>query len=382
MIRNDVPIRVGFGCTALARGLVSGGLDGIGNVSMELYRELSLLGGLDVSPVTFGYDLPEGLNFRDNIRLPNFSASTALSLLSGRPFLCESSLNSRVDIFHATDHRIPRLAGIPVVSTIHDLIPFEYPEWVSRKFRYLMLPAFRRSISWTDKIITISEYSKASIMRYFNVPSSSVTVIPNAVGEAWFSEVSGDQASSVRGKYGLSRDYIIAVGTLQPRKNYTRLVEAFRQLPPALRRELSLVIVGRDGWRSDDLVRTLRADGHSDNIIWLEAVPQPDLHALVSQASCLAFPSLAEGFGLPVLEAFAAGTPVVASNTTSIPEVAGNAAELVDPEDIDSITAGLTRVIDSPSHATELVELGRLRARQFSWQRSARETEAIYRTLL
>jgi alpha-1,3-rhamnosyl/mannosyltransferase len=146
--------------------------------------------------------------------------------------------------------------------------------------------------------------------------------------------------------------------------------------------EFGLILVGRAGWGCDKTVKFINQSTQKHNIKWLSYLPQNHLATLVKGASCLALPSLAEGFGLPVVEAFAAGVPVLTSNTTSLPEVAGDAAQLVDPTNVQDIAEGLEKILDNPSRSAELITKGLMQAQQFSWKRTAEETLAVYRSLI
>jgi alpha-1,3-rhamnosyl/mannosyltransferase len=183
-------------------------------------------------------------------------------------------------------------------------------------------------------------------------------------------------------KYELPKQYVIFVGTLQPRKNIKRLIRAYQTMRTQLRQEFGLVIVGRAGWGCDSTVNFIQESAQKDKVKWLKYLPQDHVETLVKGASCLALPSLAEGFGLPVVEAFAAGVPVLTSNTTSLPEVAADAAWQVDPTNVEDIADGLEKILDDKMLSEQLKIKGSVQARQFSWERTAKETVAVYRSLL
>jgi alpha-1,3-rhamnosyl/mannosyltransferase len=169
---------------------------------------------------------------------------------------------------------------------------------------------------------------------------------------------------------------------LQPRKNIHRVIDAYQSLPAQVRQTHDLVIVGRNGWGSESLVQRLQSVSSSSGVRWLGAVPDLDKRALLQSATALVFPSLSEGFGLPVLEAFASQTPVIASNTTSLPEIATDAALLVDPCDTQAIAHAMQHIANNPSHAAHLSSQGLVRAQHYSWQTCAQQTTAIYQRML
>ena len=183
-------------------------------------------------------------------------------------------------------------------------------------------------------------------------------------------------------RYGLPDKFFLFVGTLQPRKNIARVIEAYRSLPQGIRNEVPLVIVGRAGWQCDEIADALASGNYGTSVFWLRHLPDDDLLAVMKAATALVFPSLYEGFGLPVLEAFAAGTPVITSNGTSLPEVAGDAALLVDPVDIASIAEAMLRLLENPELVNILREKGYVRAREHSWDRTALMTLDVYRRVL
>jgi alpha-1,3-rhamnosyl/mannosyltransferase len=180
----------------------------------------------------------------------------------------------------------------------------------------------------------------------------------------------------------LKPGFFLFVGTLQPRKNLPRVLTAFQGLPASVRKEHPLIIVGRDGWANEDLLPQLRRLEEQSEGRWLSYLPQADVLALLQTAGALVFASLYEGFGLPVIEAFAAQCPVIASNTTSLPEVTGDAAWAVDPLDVDSIRAAMIDVLSNDSLRAKRIALGLERARQYTWHECARQTLAVYRKVL
>jgi len=379
-------MRIGLGVTALVKGIVSGHVDGIGVYTRSLLAELDKLNS-GKTIVNFGHcdtfathNLFPG-HLKSCLPLP-YPAATALSYLTSLPFPGASKLQSKIDLFHAPDHYIPRLGKIPVVATVMDAIPLAHPEWVSKQLRAVKNRVFRQLARSAQRIITISEYSKADIEHYFGIPAERISVTHLGVDPVFAVPVAPDVKAAVLARYGLQPGFFIFVGTIQPRKNVARIVEAHRMLPEELQRDCPLVIVGRNGWGSDDLLAELQALESRGCGRWLNDVADAELHALLQSARALVYPSLYEGFGLPVLEGFAAGLPVISSNTTSIPEVAGDAALLVNPEQSAEIAAAMLRLVDEEALAIDLKERGRQRVKRFTWDRCMQQTVGVYKELV
>lgn len=337
--------------------------------------------GLELKPFCFS-GVPSAASIPSPITAGAFQNQVLLSLLTGKYFPTSSTeLTGKADLLHATDHFIPKLRGIPVVATLHDAIPLSHPEWINYSFKTVKNALWKRSAHWTDQVITVSEDSKREIVRWFGIPPERISVTPLGVGRQWFAEIPQKELERVRLKHALPERFFLFVGTVQPRKNVGRLLEAHRSLPAKLRREVPLVVAGRAGWLCEAEVAALEG-GDDGALRYLRHVPEDDLMPLVKQASVMVLPSLHEGFGLPVLEAFAAGTPVVSSNAGAIPEVAGDAAILVDPLDVNALAQAMRQVVEDTPLAGALRAKGRERAKQFTWQRTAKLTEDVYRKVL
>ena len=371
-------MRVGFGVSVLARGAADGGLDGIGCYTRELMAHMP--GQVRLLPFMFA-PVAGHASGALPVDAGRFGLQALVATATGRSFHSTGrALRAGVDVVHATDHLIPKLKGLPLVATLFDAIPLAHPEWAAYRFRTLANELWRRTAHWAQQVITISEYSRVDIARRFRIPEQRITAIPLGVGDRWFAPVAAPLARQVGSRHRLPQRYFVAVGTLQPRKNFSRLLDAHAALPPALQREVPLVLVGKAGWCCDELVARLGATP-PDRVRWLRHLPDEELQVVVKGASALVFPSLYEGFGLPILEAFAAGVPVVAADATSIPEVAGDAAVLVDPLDVHALAAAMQAVVSEPALARRCVERGLLRAREFTWQRTAERTLSVYRNL-
>lgn len=282
-----------------------------------------------------------------------------------------------VKVLHMPAGIIPYFPPKPVVLTILDTILFQTPERFPLWQRYYFQSLGPRSALFADRIITISEHSKLDIIRQFNVPPEKVTVTYLAAGSE-FKPLPPDNIASVRQKYGLNQNFILTVGTIEPRKNLARILDSFVSLKSD-GFAYQLVHVGPNGWLQENLVTKIKQLGIQKSVRFLGFLPIQDLVAVYNAATLFVYPSLYEGFGLPVLEAMACGCPVVTSNTSSMPEVAGDAAILVDPSQVGAITKGITDVLNNSYMAADLRERGLLQCQRFSWYQTALETLNVYR---
>jgi glycosyltransferase involved in cell wall biosynthesis len=260
----------------------------------------------------------------------------------------------KADVLHCPTHRAPVSSPVPLVVTFHDLAVLRHPETFNRWTRTYSRHALPRVAKAARRLIAVSEFTKRELLDLLDVPAEKVHVIPNAVGPPF--EPNGEAVSG---------DYVLAVSTLEPRKNLPRLLEAYRR---ARLNGLELLVAGARGWGG------VRVEG--DGVRWLGEVGDAELAQLYRGASCVAYVSLYEGFGLPVLEAMACGAPVVAGRNEAAEEVAGDAAVLVDALDADAIAAGLTEAV---GRRAELRGLGLERAKAFDWRQVARATVEVYR---
>ena len=284
------------------------------------------------------------------------------------------------ELFHATEHLLPPLRSVPTVLTIHDLIFRRLPEHhkpLNRWYLNLTMPLYCRR---ADHIIAISECTRRDLIAAYGVPPEKITVVHEAA-DPTFRPAAPEHVARVCARYDLPGRYLLFVGTIEPRKNLTRLLAAFETLHADGLTD-GLVIVGRRGWLYGDFFARLEQSPARDAVTFPGYVPDADLPAIYAGAQALVLPSLYEGFGLPVLEAMACGTAVACSGTSSIPEVAGDAALHFDPNDVESITNTLRRLLRDADLRTDLRQRGLEQAAKFSWERTARETEAVYDAVL
>lgn len=285
----------------------------------------------------------------------------------------------RVDLLHCPKSAIPFMKPCPTVVTLHDLIPLTHPETETRAARLywrLQIPiAARRA----DFIATDSEHARREIIAMFGVPEDRIRVTPLGYSPRMNAPTDPLRGAEVRRRLGLPERYILYVGTIQPRKNLMTLIEAYARLRQEGATECKLVITGRKGWLYDALFSRISALGLEEEIIFTGFVPDEELPDIYDGAALFVYISFFEGFGLPPLEAMIRGIPVVTSNTTSLPEVVGDAGITVPPGNLDAVVDGMRRLLTDADEAQRLGAAGRARAVRFSWESTARETLAIYR---
>jgi glycosyltransferase involved in cell wall biosynthesis len=265
------------------------------------------------------------------------------------------------------------------VVTLHDLIPITHPETETRAAQMywrIQIPiAARRA----DFIITDSEHAQREIVEMYGVPGNRIAVTPLGYPPSMNAPPDPVRSAGVHRRYGLPDSYILYVGTIQPRKNLNMLIEAYARLRHEGSTDKKLVIVGRKGWLYEALFARITVLGLEDNVIFTGFVPDEELPDLYDGACLFVYLSLFEGFGLPPLEAMSRGVPVLTSNTTSLPEVVGDAGITVTPTNLEDVVAGMKSILLNADVAQQLAAAGKERAARFSWERTARETLAIYR---
>lgn len=271
------------------------------------------------------------------------------------------------DLLFVPAHVIPAVCPVPAVVTVHDLGYRFFPDAHPWRQRLYLDLSTRYSAGRAVRVIADSEATRRDLTRLYGVPAEKISVVYPGRDEAF----GYCDPVAVRARYALPETYILHVGTLQPRKNLLRLMEAVDALPEAVH----LVLAGRPGWLAEPILAAARARGQRVRL--LEYVPEADLAGLYSGAAAFAFPSLYEGFGFPVLEAMACRTPVVSSDTSSLPEVVGEAGLRVDPLDVAALAEALRRALTDAAVRADLIGKGVQQLQRFSWDRAARETWAV-----
>ena len=341
----------------------------------ELFGALSLVDGFTVVAVgaPAAADVPA--------RVGRTSAGASLPtnagwMLSGLP---RAARRAHLDLFHAPSYTAPVGGPRPLVLTIHDVSYARHPEWYPYRRDPFRRALYRHSARSADRIVTDSEFSKQEIMAAYGIAREAIEVVPLAAAAVF------QPGPRLPLPARFAGPMVLHVGDLHPRRNLTMLVNAVaavRRRAPALR-DLALVLVGVDRGSGDDLRQAAAsAPGARPLIELTSTASDEELLALYRSAAALVYPSRYEGFGLPLLEAMACGTPVIAARTSSIPEVTGDAAVLLDPDDEDGWSAEIERTYADASHAARLREAGLRRAALFSWRRTAEATARVYRSLI
>jgi len=369
-------LRVGLGTTTIEPGLTGGQIDGIGVYTRALLSHLPQA-GCSVAP----YSWPAGAG--------TLSIGQALPQSFARASLADLAMpdahrvHMPADLFHATDYRIVRM-DCPVVATLHDALPIKYPAWCNPRMRRLKNWLQRKAAQKADHVIAVSHFAVAELVECFGVDEQRVSVVHNGVDEAWLDAPDTQDVAATLSAHGLRPGYFLSVGTLQPRKNVERVLGAWLALPAPERAERALVIVGAAGWRCETLLRRIeaaRAEG--ENVVWLRGLAgEQALRHVYAGAGALVFPSLYEGFGIPLLEAFASSVPAVTSNVSSLPEVSAGAALEVDPLDEGAIGAAMLALARDGALRARCIAAGRARAAALTWRATAQSTAAVYRQVL
>jgi glycosyltransferase involved in cell wall biosynthesis len=286
------------------------------------------------------------------------------------------------DVFHATDHLQPPLKRSRLVFTVHDLIYLFYPQYhlpLNRWYLTLMLPRFLRR---ADAIIAVSRHTAHDVTRRMGIPPERLTVIHEGVSPAYRPIDDPARLAAVRRRYDLPERYLLYFGTIEPRKNVTGLLDAYAALLRQPGDWPTLVVAGRTGWLFAPVFERLRALGLEAQVRFTGWVDEADAPALMSGAEAFVYPSLYEGFGLPPLEAMACGVPVISSTASSIPEIVGGAGLLVDPMDTSALMQAMRAVLLDPDLRASLRARGPARAAAFTWEAAARQTLAVYESVV
>ncbi|MBI3300015.1 MAG: glycosyltransferase family 4 protein [Elusimicrobia bacterium] len=294
------------------------------------------------------------------------------------PFI-ESYLKGRgAALYHA--HRLPVTKKVPLVTTIYDLFPVIHSNlspWLGRLFEEIIRPGLSRC----ERIMAISTHTKRDMIEVWKVPEERIDVVLWGVDRALFSQLPAERLAAVRAQYKLPERFLLMVGPFDAWSDPRPSIEAFAALPAALK-DVHLVMAGPRGTCADAAQKRAEELGLGKRMRWLGFVPQPDLAGVYNLAQALLFPSRYEGFGLPVLEAMACGSPVITSTTSCLPEVAGGAALLSDPADVEALRAAMMTVLDDPTARAALKEKGLKRAAEMTWEATARKTWEIYKSVL
>lgn len=352
---------------------------GIGRYSREL---IGALQGLDLNITVLRAGVGEIPDFMARTQVLRSAARLPGLLTLGQVEIARIARKDHLDIIHDPTGALPlTLAQTRRVATIHDVIPYIFPRTSTTLDWFLYhawLPVATRSL---DAVITISQQSKEDLIKHMHLRENQIEIIPDGVSRKYHPMREAEFSPALE-RAGISRPYILYVGSIEPRKNLNRLLQAFAGLRQWLDKWTLVIVGARNYWKSSPVIQVVEQLGLTDKVIFTGFIQEDDLPSIYNGADCFIFPSLYEGFGLPVLEAMACGTPVITSNSSSLPEVAGDAGILVDPNQVEAITSAMRQVLSDPDLAAELRQRGLARAAGFTWERTARETVAVYKSVL
>ncbi len=356
---------------------------GLGRYAKELFHALQNENeSLELLPVSSWSNLDQEslrrLRRKYNYRLlPWGRRWTSLSWALLKWPRLEDWMGERIDLVHHVELSYPIATRKPWVVTIHDIGPLTHPELFSRSHPWLKRMALLRAVREAEALICVSQATAQEVRKYVGQPlGERLHVIPEGVSPQFFLEPHENEKASLRGHLPEGVPFILAVGSINPRKNLSRVVEALELITNEVPHHL--VLVGARGWDSDETWRRIRTSSVADKIHFLGYVTDSQLNVLYHTADVFLYPSLYEGFGLPVLEAMAAGCPVVTSTVSSLPQVAENAALLVEPTDVSSMAEALLRIIQDRELASEMSLRGKKRVSDFTWEKCAQQVNSIY----
>lgn len=323
--------------------------------------------------------------------LPEDSKKWKYNVFGPSPFWTQFALPAhlylkkpRPDVFFSPSHYAPRFSPIPTVISLMDLSYIHFPELFKKSDLYQLKHWTAYSVKNAAKILTISKASKDDIIKIYGVPEEKVVVVYPGIKSQITLEPHVYPMKEIYTKFGISGNFILFVGTLQPRKNIVRLIEAFSRIQKNKKNNeenVTLVIVGKKGWQYDDIFSAPEKFGVVEQVKFLDFVSNEDLVMLYKHARCYVLPSLYEGFGLPVLEAMKNDCPVITSNVSSLPEAGGDACLYVDPTDVADIAEKIQMVLSDEKLRNELIEKGRTQIKKFSWEKTAKEALEVLQSV-
>jgi glycosyltransferase involved in cell wall biosynthesis len=372
-------MRIGFDISPLAPPRT-----GVGAYCYFLLKALLQIPGdqrfsclsMGLNPVSVGSEFSK-VSYSRHLRVPTRAAYAIWDRIA---FPRVDRLLGGVDVYHATNFYLPPTATARRVVTIHDLGFLVHPEWSSPKIVGPYSRGIRRFVGEADAVLVYSESTKLDVLRLLGADPAKIHVAPLGV-DPMFRAIPRDEArAAVNQKYGIESPFILFVSTIEPRKNVLGAIRAFERI--AAEFDHRLVLVGATGWNSEEVFTAIRNSRYAARIVTTGYLNEnTDLPLMYSAADAFLFPSHYEGFGLPVLEAFACACPVVTSNAASLPEVAGEAALMSAPSDIDGIAENLRKVLGDETVRTSLISKGLNRSQMFTWQQCAQTTLAAYRSV-
>jgi len=349
---------------------------GIGNYILNLIK------GLKNTPAELSIVRhPRGYDYEiDDQIIPHTPLSAGLMIWTCA-LAAQRNILSHLDLVHS-----PTLALFPIkphdhyVSTVHDIIFKKYPQYLPKGTIHHTKLLFNRNLSLSDRVIADSESTKRDLMAIYKTPEEKITVIPAAADER-YQQVPDHEIDKIRKKYTLTKTFILYVGTIEPRKNITQILDSFSHIQKKFP-DIELVIAGKKGWYYQEIFSKLHSLHLTDKVRFLGYVPIEDLPGLYNAAEIFVYPSQYEGFGLPPLEAMQCGTPVITSNRSSLPEVVGKEGIMVNPDNPGELSQAIMKLIHNPAYQEEQIQYGIQRSKLFSWKKTADMTYQVYEEVI
>lgn len=384
-------MRIGIDCRTILNPK-NGERAGVGHYTTHLVRELVRLYTRDTFVLFFDHRTPASDSFLQElatlphveiVHFPFSQYKRYLPLGYSHVVVARALKQKNLDVFHSPAYSIPLQYNKPAIVTIHDLAIYKHASWFPPGQKFSTSILVPSSVRKAAKLIAVSQATAKSIRQIFRTPEERIRVIYE--GAPSVQRISAAERRAVKQAFNLSNRFILFIGTIEPRKNLVNLVkafDAFMQENHARYRDLQLVIAGGKGWKHEPVFRAISRARWSSNIRVLGYVSAQEKQALLQEAFFFAFPSLWEGFGLPVIEAERVGLPVLTSQVSSLPEVGGDGALYVDPKSIRSIQDGITTLVRYPKKRDALGRRGKEYSKQFSWKQCAKETYAVYKEVV
>ena len=362
-----------------ARFLLHNKLEGFGIVTDEVMQRMSRTHPEDKFDFYFDRKYHPRFVQQPNIIPHVYPPPTRLPILMrwwlNQP-VRKNVVRNKADVFFSPDGFIPLGMSVPKVSMFHDIAYLHHPEYLQTRIRKFYDRWVPRYMAYTTHIITVSEFSKKEIIEGYHVPADKITVVYNGITDG-YKPLNEVQQAEARRQYTQGRPYFVYLGALHPRKNVLTLVKAFEQFKSNASSDIQLILAGRNAWHNNELFEAIEKSPFKKEIHLPGYVPTEQATSLVASAVAMIYPSLYEGFGLPLVEAMACGVPVIASNASSLPEVAGGAALLFEPMDVNQLSLHMQAIASDVSMRNEFIRLGVERSKLFSWDRTAEQIYAV-----
>jgi len=376
-------MRIGLGVTRLCINSENSKLDGIAYYTRNIKKQLTSL-NLEIHLLKFG---KKGSNKINELKVQPIQKFLPFIFLRMIFFNKKKSFKKIIDIFHSTDHLVPINIDVPVVATVMDTYPISNPQMTNGNILLRLVKnwIWIRTTKHADHVITISKFSKKEIMKYMKISASKISVIELGVDDFYFKKIQKSVFQEVSKRYKLPKKYFLFIGSLQPRKNIPFMIKAHEKFCSKLKKNIPLVVIANNVFNDDyarNLIQEIIIAQQRGQLIWLQLLDDKDKRAILQNAQALILPSTYEGFGLTILEGFASGVPVITSNIASMPEVSKNAAILVDPYRIETLTAALYNVYKNKKLRISLIKKGLARAKELTWKKTTLNTIAIYKKII